>query len=305
MELRQLRSFVTLVEERHFGRAARRENVRQPALSLQIARLEAELGVRLFDRTSRQVRLTEAGRSILGDARLAVRHADEAVRVARGAVEGRHGRLRVSYAPGADCTGAGELVASFRDGWPDVDLESRVDYDTVVEDHLRSGATDAGFLWLAAEPPDDLAVEVLLSDELVVALGASHRLAPLPFVRPDMLLDEPLALLPRTVAPAVWDLLSDRLGPAFSLRSGAVHEEPSHAAIVQAVRRSGVVGLLPACAVPYLATTGVVHRPCCGPGLGLELGLARRRDRAPYPVLDAFLRHCLGLRRPERSVSPA
>jgi DNA-binding transcriptional LysR family regulator len=287
MELRQMRSFLALVEERHFGRAARRENVRQPTLSLQIARMESELGVRLFDRTSRRVRLTEAGRAIVQDAQLAVSHAEAVARISRQAVEGHHGRLRVSYAHSADCTEAAEMVSSFRACLPDVEVESRVVYEAAVVEHLRSGAVDAGFLWLPARPPADLVIEVLLSDRLVAALSDSHPLASQPSVSLDRLLEEPLALLPRSLAPAAWEALGDRLETALVVR-----EEPSHAAIVQAVRRCGVAGLLPASATPYLAVAGVVHRPFRQPEPCLELGLARHCDHPPCPVLDAFVEHC-------------
>lgn len=101
MELRQLRYFVAVAEELHFRRAAERLYVAQPAVSEQIRKLEVELGVRLFDRTHRQVELSDAGAAMLDEARRALAQADSARLVARNASEHAGARLRVGYLPGA------------------------------------------------------------------------------------------------------------------------------------------------------------------------------------------------------------
>src|SRR5581483_5622867 len=95
IELRHLRYFVAVAEDLHFGRAARRLGIAQPPLSRQIQQLEAELGVRLFQRTNRRVTLTEAGQVFLARARLAVEHADDAGELARQAARGEIGTVSV------------------------------------------------------------------------------------------------------------------------------------------------------------------------------------------------------------------
>ncbi|MBG3876270.1 LysR family transcriptional regulator, partial [Desulfovibrio oxamicus] len=95
MELRQLRYFLAVAEELHFGRAARRMHVSQPPLSQQIQALEEELGVRLFDRTSRTVRATPAGEALRDDVRDLLAGLDAAVERARGTARGERGRLRL------------------------------------------------------------------------------------------------------------------------------------------------------------------------------------------------------------------
>src|SRR5687768_2758843 len=100
MELRQLRYFVAVAEELHFRRAAERLYVAQPAVSEQIRKLEAELGVMLFDRTQRSVRLTDPGRALLVEARRVLQHAEVACRAAREARDASLARVKVGYVAG-------------------------------------------------------------------------------------------------------------------------------------------------------------------------------------------------------------
>ena len=100
LDPRLLRAFVTLAGELHFGRAAARMHVTQPALSQQIARLERQLGVRLFDRTRTRVELTEAGAAALEPARTAVDAAAAVEEIVRGHAEGETGELRLGLSPG-------------------------------------------------------------------------------------------------------------------------------------------------------------------------------------------------------------
>ena len=100
--IKQLQYLVALHEHGHFGRAAEREHIAQPAFSQQVMRLEHELGVQLFDRTSRRVRLTEPGRTFVEPARRILDQADDAIALVRQANEGKVGRLRLAYANGTD-----------------------------------------------------------------------------------------------------------------------------------------------------------------------------------------------------------
>ncbi len=173
MELRQLRYFVTVAEELHFGRAAERLNIVQPAVSQQVARLERELGLQLLDRSSRHVRLTGDGERMLREARAVLSAADRAGEVAAELASGRSGVLRIGTAPGLrDRLERG--LAALRAQTPDLDL--RLTSGTTAEylTALRAGELDFAFVRgdVAAA---DLRVIELWRDPLSVLVPSSYR----------------------------------------------------------------------------------------------------------------------------------
>src|SRR5699024_10670528 len=122
MDLRHLRYFATVAEELHFGRAADRLHIAQPALSTQIRQLEADLEARLLHRTTRSVELSDAGRAFLVEARQTLRQADRAESVARRAGRGEIGSLAVGYLSFAFYSVVPDIVRHFRASAPDVDF---------------------------------------------------------------------------------------------------------------------------------------------------------------------------------------
>ena len=125
MELRHLRHFVALAEELHFGRAARRLSISQPPLSFSIRRLEEDLGVRLFERTSRQVRLTAAGAAFLVESRRILGQAEDARALVGRIAAGLSGRLQLGFVASMLYRGLPELLACFRRDHPGIDLALR------------------------------------------------------------------------------------------------------------------------------------------------------------------------------------
>jgi DNA-binding transcriptional LysR family regulator len=132
MELRQLRYFVAMAEQLHFARAAERLHLAQPSLSQQIKALEGDLGVRLFDRTKREVTLTEAGAYFLKEAKLTLEQAQRARVVAQKVARARLGRLRVGYVPSLPFSGLLSKVAS-------AFHQSSAEIDLVFEEMLATG----------------------------------------------------------------------------------------------------------------------------------------------------------------------
>lgn len=179
MDLRHLRYFLCVAEEMHFGRAAQRLGISQPPLSQQIRALEDELGVRLFDRTSRRVRLTEAGELFVPEARQTLRHAEHAIETARLARRGELGRLRVGFTSSGPFT---PLIASalyrFRETHRDVELALRELGRDEQLDELRRGGLDIALV-RGAEPPvmsPDIVARCIVKEDMVVAMRAGHPL---------------------------------------------------------------------------------------------------------------------------------
>jgi DNA-binding transcriptional LysR family regulator len=198
MELRQLRYFVTLAEELHFGRAAAREHIVQSALSLQVQRLERELGVRLLERSTHQVSLTAAGAAFLAEARLILAHTDRAAAIARSAAAAS-AALRVA------------IIDASYDSMPQILHEVQARYPALVihqveasvpEQYrqLADGRLDVG-IGRAAHAPPQVASHLFRCDPLGVLVPPGHRLAELDAIPVAVLAEEPLLLAEETRAP--------------------------------------------------------------------------------------------------------
>ena len=142
--LRHLRYFVAVAEELHFGRAAARLHMAQPPLSQRIRGLERELGVRLFDRTSRRVELTPAGRLLLDEARGLLARADALTATMERLRGGELGELRAGVPPEIGASVLAELLTSFRAAGPDVRLELREATTGEQLEGLAAGELDVG-----------------------------------------------------------------------------------------------------------------------------------------------------------------
>jgi DNA-binding transcriptional LysR family regulator len=148
VELRHLRYFVAVGEEEHFGRAAERLHVVQPALTRQVRQLEEELGCALFERLKWGVRLTEAGQSFLDEARRLLTDLRRGVDRTRLVAQGKVGRLRVGFSESA--THGEELpsiLRRFSNGWPDVRLELVLTTSITADEKLRNRQLDVAFVY--------------------------------------------------------------------------------------------------------------------------------------------------------------
>jgi len=171
LDPRLLRPFVVLADELHFGRAAERLHVSQPALSQQVARLERQLGVRLFARTRANVELTDAGAAMLPPARVAV----EAAAAAEEAARGDAGELRLGLSPGAHYV-AQPLLAEFARRLPNVRVRAGQDSSGALAEQVASGRLELA-LGFCTEPREGVVCERLRDEPAVVAVAAGHPLA--------------------------------------------------------------------------------------------------------------------------------
>jgi DNA-binding transcriptional LysR family regulator len=214
MELRHLRYFIGVAEELHFGRAAIRLGISQPPLSQQIHALEDELGVRLFDRSSRNVELTNAGALFLIEARATVAQAERAVTVARRAAMGEVGELAIGFNASAPFVPrVARAIFDFRQGWPAVHLTlSELPRDAQLR-ALADGTIDVGITRSFQFPTvgPGIAATPLLDERLVVALRPDHRLAQKDSLSLTDLRGEPLVVYSRDLAGGFTDELFDLL----------------------------------------------------------------------------------------------
>lgn len=171
---RLLRSFVVLAEELHFGRAAERLHVRQPALSQQLKRLELQLGVSLFDRSRSRVELSEAGGALLAPARAAVEAVDATEATARALQSGEEGELMLGLSPGVHYV-AQALLAEFARARPRVRIRARHDNSGALADQIARGELELG-VGFCTHPAEGVACEALLDEPAVVAVAGEHRL---------------------------------------------------------------------------------------------------------------------------------
>jgi DNA-binding transcriptional LysR family regulator len=176
MELRHLRYFVAVAEELHFGRAARRVFISQPPLSKQIKQLEDEVGAVLLSRSRRHVRLTEAGKLFLVQAKDIVAKAESAMEVARRVGSGERGGIMVGYIAFAGIEVLPKTLTVFRHRWPDVDIGLQRLACPDQADALRAHWIDLGFL-CPPVVPDGLGVEVILREPFLAALPRKHPLS--------------------------------------------------------------------------------------------------------------------------------
>jgi DNA-binding transcriptional LysR family regulator len=203
VEVRQLRYFVAVAEELHFGRAAERLHVAQPAVSQQVGRLERELGVRLLERTSRRVALTGDGRRLLEEARAALSAVDRVRVVAADLVAGRSAVLRVGTTPGVGPR-LSRAAAKLRAEVPDLTLTL---VDGTLAAHvaaLRAGELDIALVRGTVGAVDLQAREVW-RDPLQVMFPAAHPAAADPTLPVTALADLTLRLPDRDSDPALHD----------------------------------------------------------------------------------------------------
>ena len=176
IDIRLFQQFVAVAEEASFRKAAMRLHISQPPLSVAIQKLEHMVGTPLFERTKRYEKLTIAGEALLPEARRAIDQSRLAIRVARHAVEGRTGTIRLSFVPTAGLDIVPMLVRECRKSFPTVNLILSSDSSVGQVEKLRRGETDAAVLVLPPEEIKHFAVQVIARDQLVLAVPAGHAL---------------------------------------------------------------------------------------------------------------------------------
>jgi DNA-binding transcriptional LysR family regulator len=289
IELRQLRYFVAVAEEMHFGRAAARLHMTQPPLSQTIQSLEATLGTQLFSRTKRSVALTPAGLALLPEAQRMLSQAEALPDRARRAASGESGHLSLAFVSTVDYSVLPPLLRDFRGHYPQVQLDLREATTDVQLEELAQGRIDAGLL--IPPMPDKLKAELdyvpVLSEPLILAAPQGIKaLRGKNTIALKTLSDLPLIIFPRRIAPAFHDAILACFRDA-GLTPHIGQEAIQMQTIVGLVSAGMGFALVPQ-SVSNLKRPGVAYRALLDKTPFVETGLAWRRDNTS-PVLHAFL----------------
>ena len=214
VELRELRIFLALAGELHFGRTAERLGISQPAVSEAVRTLESRLGVKVFDRTSRRVRLTPAGEALQRNLTPALAAVDQALADTSELSSTVRGLLRVGFVLTTEGPALSRLIAAFQGRYPGckVQLHEVETFDAYRP--LRRGDIDVLCNWLAVDQPDLTAGAAFAYYPRTLAVAPSHRLAAESTVSVEELAEEQVALLPDSIPSAVYDLLVPRRTPS-------------------------------------------------------------------------------------------
>jgi DNA-binding transcriptional LysR family regulator len=285
--LRQIQAFKTVAEFGSFTRAAERLNVAQPALSLSIRELERELNLRLFDRTTRRVELTGAGREFLQSADKLLADLDRAVRDARDLSEMKRGRIVVAAPPLLAAMIVPAAIAEYNAAHPGIDVGLVDARNDQILDRLRAGEADLA-IGTFEERADGIRREVLAQDALTLFCSAASPLAKKRRVRWADLHDQKLIMLTRDSSIRV---LTERTLAEAGRNTGKPLYEVSQMTTAVMLAEAGLgVTVLPAYAWSFARGRDVVSRPLVEPQVMRNIYLIQSESRSLSPAADGFAR---------------
>ncbi len=282
MELRHIRAFLMIAEERSFTRAAARLGIAQPPLSAQIRQLEDHVGAPLFRRLPHGAELTPAGSAFLGVVREMPHLAERGRNAARRVARGEAGALTLGFtASSIFHPRVTRALAAFRATYPDVELTLEEANTARLLQGLREGSVDAAFLRPADDDRDGLAVTALDREPMTAVLPCSHPAAGAEGVRLAELAEAPLLLFPREIGPVLFDIVVDACRRAgFEPRLGQT--TPQIASIVHLVAAGFGVAIVPQ-SMRQIGGADVVYKAILDDGPRAPLAFARSAQD-PSPI---------------------
>jgi DNA-binding transcriptional LysR family regulator len=247
MELRHLRYFVAVAEEENVSRAALKLRVSQPGVSRQIQDLEDEIGFQLFERSAKSLKLTDAGKTFLTEAKSVLQHADDAVKKARAISGGTNGEINVGYAPSLTVQILPQALRTFQEKFPGVRVAL---HDLSTEEMLAQLDEKKLQVALTVQPPGKslrgLNFEELARYEMCVAVAPKNPLAKLKFVSLEQISREPLIAYSRKDYPEYHAML-EKLFTPVGRKPKIVGEHDGVTSIVAAVESGHGFALVPNC----------------------------------------------------------
>jgi DNA-binding transcriptional LysR family regulator len=257
IELRHLRYFLAVAETLHFSKAAERLGIAQPPLSRQIRLLEERLGHRLFDRTTRGVKLTLAGQLLAERARSTIEKIQDDLAQVRRLGRGEEGTLTVGFSGSVMFTELPAAIQSYRRRYPKVELRLRELVTSAQISALLDGTIDLAFL-RDGDPTEGIRMTTVLEEPYVAVLPDGHPLAAKRSLRVRDLRDEPFIFFARRMGPLAFDrtmACCERAG----FRPNIVQEAPQWPTLIRLVSAGMGVSLMPAC-VSRVSIAGAVYR---------------------------------------------
>ncbi|MEQ9811915.1 MAG: LysR substrate-binding domain-containing protein [Azospirillaceae bacterium] len=258
LESRPLRAFVAVAEELSFVNAARRLHIAQPALTRTIKEIEAEIGVRLLERTTRVVRLTEAGEAFLGHARRTLSQLEQTVQITRDIGHGLTSHIEIGYMDFAIYGPMPEILARFRQSYPKVKLSLHRRRSDEQSAEVASHRLDLGFT-VHHRFANTVEVQTMTREPLVVLLPSDHRLAGRDAISVADLADEDFVMGSRRGWQIFLPIVEEFCGRAGFAPRFAMEVEDG-IAMFSAIARGLGVSVYPACALA-VGMRGVVVRP--------------------------------------------
>jgi len=290
MEIRQLRAFVAIAEAKTFTAGARRVNVTQAAISMQIRQLEEEVSLPLFTRTPRRVILTEAGEKLLERARKILHEHDAALEELAELRGAEHGRLRIgSSSSSFVAEQLPEILQKLRQRFPKADITVFSGTSDVLTQKLLNGEIDIAFVSLPIDNPN-IQTELLFSDEIVAIAHPSHPLAKRRVITVAELANEPLILGEKG---GNTRRLLDEFFSQVGVKPNVVMELSRQSAINRMVEENMGVGIAGAKSVAKEVAEGkLVTWLIEGASMNWELGLAQLRGGYTSPIANEFKKLC-------------
>lgn len=286
IDTKSLQVFVAVAEELHFGRAAERLHLAQPPVSQRIRTLEGQLRVQLFERTTRSVRLTDAGEALLDHSRRILASLEEAETVCRAAGTGAVGRVRIGFAGASSHDDLPRLTRAVRRTYPGIELELHGQtYAEEASALVASGDLDLAFARLPIHSPG-LDYRVINTEQLLCALPAQHRAARTKTIDLATLSEEPFVTFPAYRGSSLRAVTVSACADAgFTPR--IVQEAPDSATILALVA-AGVGVTITLSTVRHVQRTGVAYRPIRSRPEELQAVLVWRSDN-PSNTLQRVL----------------
>ena len=276
MNLKQLEYFLVLSEELHFRRAASKLNITQSPLSAAIANLEAELGAKLFQRTQRQVALTEVGARLVTHARTMLRYREYCLTDMRSIISGRAGRLRIGFTAATSLlSGFPKLIQDFRVQFPDVEVNLQETPSLKQLEQLERRQIDIGLLRRPAQEIDpEISFRTILRERLVVAMPGNHPLAAKDPLSLSDLAEERFIFFPRRMGVGMYEHLT-RLCSRHGFLPNIVQETEVSTTLIGLVAAGVGISIVPM-GLGYIRIPNVVFRQLADDDVETELLLAFR-----------------------------